>query len=271
MAGYRQFHTQFWKDEWVIELDPLERYLFSYLFTNDLSSISGIYKLPMRIIINETALDRTFVEAALQKFQDAERIYYRDGVMWVVNMLRFHKNASPHTMTKVNNDLAMIPDGPVKTAYLYYQRTGIYRIDTVSIPNSESVSVSVNKSENKNKSERDDAAAPLVDAPPADPIPDRGTWEPEEPERPNLFAVYEREIGLMTPAISDELKAAEVDYPPGWPEAAMSEAARQNKRSWAYTRAILERWKVDGFQSKRKKTSENNNGFTGRRHLLQGL
>lgn len=266
MAGYRQFHTQFWKDEWVIELEPLERYLFSYLFTNDLSSISGIYKLPMRIIVNETALDRAFVETALQKFQDAKKIYYADGVMWVVNMFRFHKNASPKTMTKVNNDLAMIPDGPIKTAYLYYQRTGIYRIDTVSIPNHESVSVSVIESASARESERDDDAG-------AAPVPDGGAWVQEHPqgedEPPNLFAVYEREIGLMTPAIADELKDAEVEYPPGWPEAAMKEAARQNKRSWAYARAILDRWKVDGFQSKRKKPApgENGNGRPNRRAL----
>lgn len=126
------------------------------------------------------------------------------------------------------------------------------------------------KEKEERESERDDDPAAFVEAPPANPIPDRGTWEPEEPERPNLFAVYEREIGLMTPAISDELKAAEVDYPPGWPEAAMSEAARQNKRSWAYTRAILERWKIDGFQS-RKKPKPNEGGFTGRRRLLEGL
>lgn len=143
MAGYRQFHTQFWKDEWLIDLDPLERYLFIYLFTNDLSSISGIYKLPLRVILNETGLDLDFVTATLEKFQRAQKIFYRDGVMWVVNMRRYHKNASPRTMTKVNADVSQIPDCDVKTSYLYHEKTGIYSIDTVSIPRSEILSVSV--------------------------------------------------------------------------------------------------------------------------------
>lgn len=151
MAGYRQFHTKFWKDGWVIELDPLERYLFSYLFTNEQSSISGIYELPFKIIQNETGLEPEFIKSALLKFQTAKKIFYKDNIMWVVKMKQHHKNASPTTMTKVNNDISWIPDCDVKKAYLYYQKTGIYCIDTVSIPISESVSVS--KSENLIESE----------------------------------------------------------------------------------------------------------------------
>ncbi len=134
MAGYRQFHTQFWKDEWVIELEPLERYLFSYLFTNDLSSISGIYKLPLRVIQNETGLDRDFILSTFEKFQQAGKLFYKDGVMWVVNMRKFHENVSPTTMTKVNQDVRGIPDCDVKTAYLYHANTGKFCTDTLSIP-----------------------------------------------------------------------------------------------------------------------------------------
>ena len=147
MAGYRQFHTKFWKDEWLIELEPKERYLFIYLFTNDLSSISGIYKIPKKVIANETGLTPEFIESTFKKFQDAQKIMYADGVLWVVNMMKYHRNASPQTMKKVNSDIADIPDCQVKKAYIYHSETGIYSIDMVSIPSSESVSVSV--SENK--------------------------------------------------------------------------------------------------------------------------
>lgn len=149
MAGYRQFHTKFWKDEWLINLTPLERYLFSYLFTNDLSSISGIYKLPFKVIQNETDLDKEFITATLKKFQDAKKIYYQDGVMWIVRMAQHHKNASPKTMTKVRADIAEISDCPVKQAYLYYQETGIYCIDMVSIQVQRSVSLTKDKTNHK--------------------------------------------------------------------------------------------------------------------------
>ena len=35
-------------------------------------------------------------------------------------------------------------------------------------------------------------------------------------EAPNIFALYEDNIGMLTPLIADELKAAEKLYPPGW-------------------------------------------------------
>jgi DnaD/phage-associated family protein len=233
MAGYRQFHTQFWKDDWVIDLDPLERYLFCYLFTNELSSISGLYKLPMRVIINETGLDQEFIEAAFRKFQAAQRILYADGVMWVVNMAKFHRNASPKTMTKVKADVNMVPDCTAKKAYLYHAATQKYPTDTVSIPIPESVSV------NKDKAEAEAKGEPKPKAP--EPLP--------LPERPLVYALYEREIGVLTPMISDALRDAEKTFPIEWFEPAMKEAVDHNVRNWKYVETILKRWKVDGFQS----------------------
>ena len=61
---------------------------------------------------------------------------------------------------------------------------------------------------------------------------------------------YSQEIGALTPRIRDVLIEAMKDYPePGWIEAAIDEAARNNARRWPYAAKILERWKVEGFQS----------------------
>lgn len=73
----------------------------------------------------------------------------------------------------------------------------------------------------------------------------------------NVFKKYEREIGTLTPRISDELSEAEKEYSQEWIEAAIDEAARNNKRSWSYAHAILKRWKAEGFQSKRSKNGRN--------------
>jgi DnaD/phage-associated family protein len=229
MAGYRQFHTKFWKDEWLIELEPLERYLFSYLFTNELSSISGIYKLPKRVIRNETGLAEKFIDETLKKFQDARKIFYKDGVVWVVNMKQYHKNASPKTMIRVNADVAQIEDCDVKTSYLYYEKTGEYCIDTVSIPGRVSLILSTILSKNKSENKSDDL-----------------------PLRPNIYSVYEHEIGALTATIAEELELAEKDYPAGWVEDALKESARMNKRSWKYAEAILKRWNVEGRGDKPK-------------------
>jgi hypothetical protein len=148
MAGYRQIHTQIWKDEWFIELEPQEKMLFIYMFSNDLSSIAGIYKIPLRVMANETGLSLEFITETITKFERDNKVLYRDGVLWIVNMEKYHRNASPRTAIKVNSDIDKIPDGIVKKAYLYHKRTGIYSIDTVSILSSESVNVNVNVSVN---------------------------------------------------------------------------------------------------------------------------
>jgi DnaD/phage-associated family protein len=64
--------------------------------------------------------------------------------------------------------------------------------------------------------------------------------------RPNVFVLYEENIGPLTPLIAEELKEAEQIYPQGWIEDAFREAVSLNKRSWKYIRAILERWHSEG-------------------------
>ena len=76
----------------------------------------------------------------------------------------------------------------------------------------------------------------------------RGEWpaELEPAARPNIFTLYEQNIGLLTPLIADELREAEREYPAEWIEDAFREAVALNKRSWKYIRAILERWRTEG-------------------------
>ena len=76
----------------------------------------------------------------------------------------------------------------------------------------------------------------------------RGEWpdDLEPAARPNVFALYEQNIGMLTPLIADELREAEQTYPVEWIEEAFREAVSLNKRSWKYIRAILERWRTEG-------------------------
>ena len=65
-------------------------------------------------------------------------------------------------------------------------------------------------------------------------------------ERPNIFAIYEDNIGSLSPMIADELRDAEQLYPVAWIEDAFREAVELNKRSWRYVERILERWAQEG-------------------------
>jgi len=66
---------------------------------------------------------------------------------------------------------------------------------------------------------------------------------------PDIFSVYEENIGMLTPMIADELREAEKLYPPDWINDAIKEAVNRNVRRWSYISAILERWSVEGKDS----------------------
>ena len=72
-----------------------------------------------------------------------------------------------------------------------------------------------------------------------------GDWaEAEEP--PNIFSLYEDNVGMLSPMMADELRDAEQRYPAPWIEDAFREAVLQNRRSWRYIQRILERWDREG-------------------------
>jgi len=66
----------------------------------------------------------------------------------------------------------------------------------------------------------------------------------EEP--PDIFSLYEQNIGMLTPMIADELRDAEQLYPQYWIRDAIKEAVTFNKRSWRYIAKILENWSTEG-------------------------
>ena len=69
--------------------------------------------------------------------------------------------------------------------------------------------------------------------------------EPVEPRR-SIYALYEENIGPLTPLVADELREAEELYPQEWLRPAFERAAALNKRSWRYVARILERWAAEG-------------------------
>jgi len=137
MANYRQIHVTIWKDAWFLDLGPDEKLLFIYLFSNELASLSGIYKIPLKVIVFETGFDQKFIEAAFEKFAKDGKAVYQDGVVWVINMRRYNKGGDT-VEKRVQADVDEIPECPIKSAYLQYHNLGIpyrYPIDTTSYIN----------------------------------------------------------------------------------------------------------------------------------------
>ncbi len=63
---------------------------------------------------------------------------------------------------------------------------------------------------------------------------------------PNIFALYEANIGVISPLLAEQLREAEAEFPWPWIEAAFREAVALNRRSWRYIERILQRWRSEG-------------------------
>jgi DnaD/phage-associated family protein len=84
---------------------------------------------------------------------------------------------------------------------------------------------------------------------------ENGEWQSVNQERkpiqltrqkPNIFKMYEENIGPITPLMADVLKQDELTYPDVWISDAIEIAVTHNARNWKYIQAILNRWQSKG-------------------------
>jgi DnaD/phage-associated family protein len=101
-----------------------------------------------------------------------------------------------------------------------------------------------------------------------------GKWTPDgtskviqiQAQRPNIFVLYEQNIGALTPLLAEELMEAEDTYPALWIEDAFREAVELNKRSWRYIERILERWAAEGREDETSRRGDERD----RRRYIEG-
>lgn len=65
-------------------------------------------------------------------------------------------------------------------------------------------------------------------------------------DRPNIFVMYEQNIGVMTPMVADLLRDLEKTYSPAWIEEAFDAAVSRNARNLKYIQAVLKGWETNG-------------------------
>ena len=106
-----------------------------------------------------------------------------------------------------------------------------------------------------------------------------GQWQPDIQnqttnlaiqETPNIFILYEENIGTLTPLIAESLAEAEDTYPALWIEEAIRIAVERNKRNWRYILAILERWQQEGRHGKKEEIKDRRDSEKDRRRYVEG-
>jgi len=103
--------------------------------------------------------------------------------------------------------------------------------------------------------------------------PIKNNMEEEGENAGAIFRAYESEIGSITPMISEELQELEKEHPTEWIIAAMRVASINGKRSLGYFKAILKRWKVDGYgtELKAQKRANGKDPLAGIREFLEEI
>ena len=95
-----------------------------------------------------------------------------------------------------------------------------------------------------------------------------GHWIPSKKQiapplaRPNIFKLYEENIGPLTPMIADTLKNAEKEYENDKIVKAIELAVKANARKWSYVEAILKRWKEEGYGENRRDNQKDRSRYT---------
>jgi len=110
MAGYRQIHPEIWSDPWFSELNPKEKITFIYLFSNDRSSLCGLYEITLRQIAFDTGCDIKETEKIIEKFIVDGKIVFENNTILVKNMWEKHQTTSEKVLVRVKRDITAIED-----------------------------------------------------------------------------------------------------------------------------------------------------------------
>ncbi len=120
MAVYRQVHTSYWQDAFVLELTPEEKYFYLYLMTNSKTKQCGIYELPIKIIELETGYNTETIEKLIQKFTEYKKIIYSQETkeICLLNWPKYNPTKNPKIKKCVESELKQIKNRQL-IAYIY--------------------------------------------------------------------------------------------------------------------------------------------------------
>lgn len=260
---YRQIHIDIWDDPWFLELDAEGKLLFIYLFSNKRTNAIGLYEISQRAIAFESGLPLETIRQLLEKFAACGKIRTADNWIWVPKLLTRNTNniRSPQVQTMIAKMVIEVPDAcPLKGEWVEYYNSTIapqYGIDMVLVPRntisgaedtfcsataSDSVSVSDSVSDSVSAS-GECALEAFVQA-------RGGAVNPIDVDQiADLVDEFEKHrLGLPRASPGADM--------PGdsWVRAAILEgnASRKDGRMvhLNYIKAILDRWRIDGFQAK---------------------
>lgn len=106
----RIIHTKFWEDEKVSSLTRNAKLLFIYLLTNSRINLFGVYELSDRVMCFDTGLNKEELLIGKEELQDAFRVIFYDGWIYLANAEKHSKYTGEKNETAKAKDAKLIPD-----------------------------------------------------------------------------------------------------------------------------------------------------------------
>jgi hypothetical protein len=109
MSKKRYINTVFWNDEYIFDLDPIEKLIFIYLITNPATNIIGAYQIPIKRISIDTGIEKDMCQKIINRFQSDEKLLYNDGWIALKNFAKHQNYKSPFIQTSMENEYNILP------------------------------------------------------------------------------------------------------------------------------------------------------------------
>lgn len=107
MAKQRYVNTKFWSDNFISELNPLDRYLFLYFLTNEHTNIAGVYELPLKTISFETGIELDMLKKMIKRLTG--KIAYIEGWVCIKNFQKHQSSESEKVKRGIEIEMSKIP------------------------------------------------------------------------------------------------------------------------------------------------------------------
>jgi DnaD/phage-associated family protein len=254
MAKYRQLQTCFWKDSFVTELTPEEKFFYMYLMTNDNTTQCGIYTFIVKFAEVETGYNRETIEKLLNRFIEYGKIKYCSETkeIMVVNWLKHNFIGSKPVISCINKELKQVKQAAfVKDLYNvcknnnYPVETIFYGIDRVSIgytSHSEEEKIPCREEEEIEKEEKEEVEEKINAAAAAFNADLNNSFK-------KVINAFNNNIHPITPMEYEKLCDWCKDMDFEVVIAAIEEAVKHNARTMAYIERVLNSWLEKGYST----------------------
>ena len=108
MAKHQIVNTRFWDDSYIARLTPNEKLLFLYLLTSPLTTIAGVYELPLKRVAFDTGLPPKEISAMFSKLENDGKLMRQDDWIGIVNFIK-HQSLNPKVRQGIIAELKRAP------------------------------------------------------------------------------------------------------------------------------------------------------------------